>query len=236
MTHLLIIPAIDLHNGEAVRLYKGDFAQKTVYSKNPVALARKFQRMGAEYLHIVDLDGAKRGNAVNAKIIREISENAGIPLQVGGGIRSLETVALYLDELEIDRIILGTIAVEDIGFVAECVDRYSPNRIMVGVDIKDGRVATDGWRTDSGADCFAFIEDIKSVGVEYIVVTDIVRDGTLTSPNWALYEQISGINVIVSGGVACEDDLQKASKYYGVIVGKAYYEGKLDLAKWLKKE
>lgn len=236
MGNLLIIPAIDLLNGEAVRLTKGDFAQKTVYSKNPVALARKFERMGAEYLHIVDLDGAKKGGAVNTKTIREISENVGIPLQVGGGIRNAETVSLYLDKLEIDRIILGTAAAQNIRFVAECVGRYSPERIVVGVDSKNGRVATDGWLTDSGADCFEFIEDIKDVGVRYIVVTDIVRDGALTSPNWALYEKIDGINVIVSGGVACEEDLWKAARYYGVIVGRAYYEGKVDLEKCLRKE
>jgi len=236
VTPLLLIPAIDLQNGEAVRLTKGDFAQKTVYSADPAALALRFVQMGVKVLHIVDLDGAKEGETANTQTIRKIRQSVKISLQVGGGIRTAETVALYLEEISIDRIILGTAAAQNLGFVRECISRYTPKRIVVGVDCRNGRVATGGWLNDSGIDCFQFIEDVKKAGVRYIVVTDIVRDGKLTSPNWPLYEKINGINVIVSGGVANESDIEKAAPYYGVIVGKAFYEGKLDLEKCMKKE
>ena len=232
---MLIIPAIDLQNGEAVRLYKGDYSKKTVYSRDPAGLARKFEEMGAKYLHVVDLDGAKNGGAANIGTIREIRGSVSIPIQVGGGIRSAETVSLYLDEIKADRVILGTIAARDPDFAREMILKHSAGRIAVSVDVRDGRVATSGWLEDSGADYLAFIERLKESGVEYIVVTDISRDGTLTSPNWDMYEQIRGINVIVSGGVASEADLKRSAGYYGVIVGKAFYEGKVDLEKCLKE-
>ena len=233
---MLIFPAIDLQNGEAVRLHKGDYAKKTVYSRDPAALAKKFEEMGAKYLHVVDLDGAKGGSAANIDTIREIRRHVSIPFQVGGGIRNAETVSLYLDEIKADRVILGTIAARNPDFAREMVGIYSASRVAVGVDVRDGKVATAGWLEDSGAEYLAFIERLKQSGVQYIIATDISRDGTLTSPNWAMYEQIKGINVIVSGGVACEADLEKSSGYYGVIVGKAFYEGKVDLEKCLKKE
>ncbi|MCL1854395.1 MAG: 1-(5-phosphoribosyl)-5-[(5-phosphoribosylamino)methylideneamino]imidazole-4-carboxamide isomerase [Clostridia bacterium] len=233
---MLIIPAIDLHEGEVVRLYQGDYAQKTVYSQDPAAMAGHFVKMGAKYLHIVDLDGAKKGGAVNAEIIRKIRMSVNVPLQVGGGIRDAETVAQYLQEIRADRVILGTVAVKNIGFVEECIAKYTPERIVVSVDVKDGHVATEGWLRDSGMDCFRFIEQLKGVGVGYIIVTDISKDGTLSSPNWAMYQKIEGIRVMVSGGVACEADFRKAAGYYGVIVGKAYYEGKVDLEKCLQRE
>ena len=229
----MIIPAIDLQNGEAVRLYKGDYAQKTVYSKKPVELARKFEKMGAKYLHVVDLDGAKAGGAANVETIRKIRGNADIPIQVGGGVRNEETVSLYLDELKINRVILGTIAVKKPEFARAMIEKYGDGRIVVGVDVKDGRVLTGGWLEDGGVDYLDFIEHLKSMGARFIVATDISRDGTLTAPNWDMYAKIKGINVIVSGGVSCEADIVKALDYYGVIVGKAYYENKVDLAKML---
>ena len=230
-----IIPAIDLQNGQAVRLYQGDYGKKTVYSQNPPALAAKFQQMGAKYLHIVDLDGAKDGNTANLETIRRIREAVTIPLQAGGGIRSKETVALYLEELQIDRVILGTIAAERPDFVREMLGRYGPERIVVGVDVRDGKVAVGGWLEDSGVHYLSFIEQLKKMGLQYIVLTDIKKDGTLTSPNWELYETVTGLNVVVSGGISSEADIQKARKHYGVIVGKAYYEGVVDLEKILGK-
>jgi len=230
-----IIPAIDLQNGEAVRLFQGDYAQKTVYSQDPVKLAQQFETMGAKYLHIVDLDGAKDGNTANLETIRRIRENVALPIQVGGGIRTAETVAMYLDELDVNRVILGTVAVENPDFVSNMIASHGAERIVVGVDVRDGKVAVSGWLQDSGADYLDFIETLKDIGVKYIVVTDIGRDGTLTSPNWDMYEQISGINVVVSGGVSGEADVHRARKYYGVIVGKAFYEGKLDLQEILAK-
>ena len=232
----MIIPAIDLQNGEAVRLYKGDYSKKTVYSKNPAELAKGFEKMGAKYLHIVDLDGAKNGNTENIETIRKIRESVDIPIQVGGGIRNTETVSFYIDELKVDRIILGTIAVNNSDFLRERLVEYTAERVIVSVDVLNGKIATRGWLHDSGVDYLEFIERLKAVGVKYIVATDISRDGALMSPNWVMYEKIQGINVIVSGGVACEADIEKAKGYYGIIVGKAYYEGKVDLEKCLKRE
>ena len=231
----MIIPAIDLQNGEAVRLYKGDYAQKTVYNKNPANLAADFEKMGARYLHLVDLDGAKSGGTENIEAIREIRKRVNIPIQVGGGIRNAETVSLYLDEIKINRVILGTVAVKNIEFVREMIERYGSEKIIVGVDVRDGKVQTGGWLDDSGISYLEFIERLKEIGVRVIIATDISRDGTLTSPNWDIYEKIKGINVIVSGGVSCEDDIKKGLDYYGVIVGKAYYENKVDLAGMLKR-
>jgi len=233
---VIIIPAIDLLNGEAVRLYKGDYDKKTVYSKDPVGLAKNFEKMGARYLHVVDLNGAKDGNTINIEAIRKIKESVNIPVEVGGGIRNAEAVSLYLDELKIDRIILGTIAVNSPDFVKEVLAEYTAERIIVSVDVLKGEVAINGWLQGSSVNYLEFIGELKTLGVKYIIVTDISKDGALTSPNWAMYEKIEGINVIVSGGVACEDDIEKAKNYYGIIVGKAYYEGKVDLEKCLKRE
>jgi phosphoribosylformimino-5-aminoimidazole carboxamide ribotide isomerase len=231
----MIIPAIDLQNGEAVRLYKGDYAQKTVYSKNPVELAKEFERIGARYLHVVDLDGAKSGFASNVDTIRKIREHVGIPIQVGGGLRSGEAVSLYLDELKIDRVGLGTAAVNNPEFLRAMLGKYGAMKIVVGVDVRNGRVQTGGWLEDSGVDYLDFIERLKEMGALFAVVTDISKDGTLTSPNWDMYAKIKGINVIVSGGVSSEADIKKARGYYGVIVGKAHYEKKVDLAKMMQK-
>ncbi|MCL2616075.1 MAG: 1-(5-phosphoribosyl)-5-[(5-phosphoribosylamino)methylideneamino]imidazole-4-carboxamide isomerase [Defluviitaleaceae bacterium] len=235
---MYIIPAIDLKDGQAVRLVKGDYAQKTVYSDDPLAIAQGFERMGAKYLHVVDLDGAKGGDTTNLDTIRKIRGGIGIQMQLGGGIRNADVVSLYLEELGVDRVILGTAAAERPGFVAELMEKYSPEQIVVGVDVRDGKVATAGWLADSGLGYLEFIRTLQSMGVRYIVATDISRDGTLTSPNWDMYRQISaigGINVIVSGGVANEGHIEQAAEYYGVIIGKAYYEGKVDLEKCLRR-
>ena len=229
-----IIPAIDLVGGEAVRLYKGDHTRKTVYSKNPVELAQTFEKMGAKYLHIVDLDGAKAGNTANIETIRKIRTGINIPIQIGGGIRTAETVALYLEDIKVDRVILGTIAVAKTSFVREMVAKYGAERIVVGVDALEGKVRTAGWVDNSGLEYLGFIEKMIQIGVEYIVLTDISKDGTLTSPNWSMYEKVSGVNIIVAGGVSCDADIEKARKHYGVIVGKAYYEGKVDLEKCIR--
>jgi len=237
---MLVIPAIDLHNGDAVRLYKGDFSKVNVYSQNPAELAARFEGMGAKYLHIVDLDGAKSGAAVNAETIRRIRERSSIPIQVGGGIRSRETASVYLEELRINRVILGTIAVDNPAFVRLMIDEFGADKIVVSVDVRDGKVSKSGWTSDSAVEYPEFIERLTRIGVRIFVVTDISRDGTLTSPNWSIYERISSVSaadaikIIVSGGVSCDEDVEKARKYYGVIVGKAYYEGKVDLEKCLK--
>ena len=226
----LIIPAIDLQNGEAVRLYKGDYDQKTVYG-DPVSLAKGFEDMGAKFLHVVDLDGAKSGNTKNIDTIKRIRKAVGIEIQVGGGIRTAETAAKYLEELGISRVIIGTAAARSPGFMAELLRKYTAEKIVAGVDVKNGEVAVSGWTQGSGLNYLEYIVGLKALGLKYIVATDISRDGTLTSPNWDMYENITGLKVIVSGGVASGEDIAKAAKYYGVIVGKAYYEGKVDLKK-----
>jgi len=231
---MLIIPAIDLLGGEAVRLVQGDYARKTVYNADPAAQARLFEEMGTKYLHVVDLDGAKSGQTINLASIRKIREAISIPMQLGGGIRNAETVAMYLDDIGVNRVILGSIAVQQPDFVAEMLAKHGPERIVLGVDIKDGMVATEGWTNQGSTHYLTFINTLREMGVAYIVLTDISKDGMLTGPSWQIYEELHGIKVIVSGGVADESDIAKAHPYYGVIVGKAYYDGKVDLAKCLK--
>ncbi|MCL1877929.1 MAG: 1-(5-phosphoribosyl)-5-[(5-phosphoribosylamino)methylideneamino]imidazole-4-carboxamide isomerase [Defluviitaleaceae bacterium] len=233
---MLIIPAIDLQNGQAVRLVQGDYNQKTVYNPDPVKVAKKYEEMGAKFLHTVDLDGARDGSTANIDSIRAIRNAIKIPMQLGGGIRSAETVDMYLNETGVNRVILGTIAVSQPEFVQEMLAKHGEEKIVVGVDVRGGKVSTAGWLADSGVDYLEFIEELKGFGVKYIVATDISRDGTLTAPNWSMYEkisEISGINVVVSGGVAAKEHIRKAAKYYAVIVGKAYYEGRVDLKKCL---
>ena len=235
---MLIFPAIDLLDGQAVRLFKGDYAQKTVYSHNPPELAAEFEQMGARYLHVVDLDGAKSGSTTNIETIRKIRDKTAIPIQVGGGLRNADTVSLYLEEIGIDRVILGTIAAKQPQFVAQMLEKHGSEKIIVGVDVKNGSVAISGWTQDSQLDYLTFIGRLREMGVRYVVATDISRDGTLTSPNWDMYRKIQDIdiNIIVSGGISCNADVEMASDYYGVIVGKAHYEGKVDLKQCLKKE
>ncbi|MCL2572444.1 MAG: 1-(5-phosphoribosyl)-5-[(5-phosphoribosylamino)methylideneamino]imidazole-4-carboxamide isomerase [Defluviitaleaceae bacterium] len=232
---MLIIPAIDLQGGQAVRLLQGDYGKKTVYSNDPVQVAQGFEAMGAKYLHVVDLDGAKAGSTVNLETIRRIRADITIPMQLGGGVRTAETVDMYLNDIGVDRVILGTIAILQPDFVNKMIKQHGPSRIVIGVDVRDGFVSTAGWLTDSQVNYLDFIASLKKIGVEYLVVTDISRDGTLTSPNWDMYEKIEGINIVVSGGVAEENHIAKAAKYYGVIVGKAYYEGRVDLEACIKR-
>ena len=231
---MLVIPAIDLKDGQAVRLYKGDYNQKTVYSNNPEELAKEFETMGAKWLHVVDLDGAKDGKCINLETIRKIKQTTNMSLELGGGIRNMETVALYLDEVGIDRVILGTASINDPQFLKEAISKYGAKKIVVGVDVKNGYVSTSGWLKTSDVPYLDFIKELEKIGVEYIVVTDISKDGTLQGPNFKMYEQIasvSKINFVVSGGIKDKQNILDVAKkdYYACIVGKAYYEGKVDL-------
>ena len=231
---MLVIPAIDLKDGQAVRLYKGDYNQKTVYSNNPEELAREFETMGAKWLHVVDLDGAKDGKCINLETIKKIKQTTNMAVELGGGIRDMETVALYLDEVGIDRVILGTAALNDSKFLKEAISKYGAKKIVVGVDVKNGYVSTSGWLKTSDVPYLDFIKELEKIGVKYIVVTDISKDGTLQGPNFKMYEQItseSKINFVVSGGIKDKQNILDVAKkdYYACIVGKAYYEGKVDL-------
>lgn len=231
---MLVIPAIDLKDGEAVRLYKGNYNQKTVYSSHPEDIALTFEKMGASYLHVVDLDGAKEGATTNLKTIQKIRDTISIPMELGGGIRNMETVDLYLNQIGIDRVILGTAAINNPEFLKEALKKYGGERIVVGIDVKDGYVSTSGWLETSSVYYLDFLKELQEIGVLYIVCTDISKDGTLTGPSFDLYESIhqnSSIQFVVSGGVKDKEDVYKANDkgYYACIVGKAYYEGRIDL-------
>ena len=227
-----LFPAIDLIDGCAVRLVKGDYAQKTIYSENPAAVARSFAAAGAKYLHVVDLEGAKDGGTPNLETIRTIVKESGLLVEVGGGIRSEEVIKTYLDA-GVFRVILGTAAVQNPAFLEEMVRKYG-EKIAVGVDIKDGRVAIKGWTEVSEESCFAFCEKLQKIGVKTIICTDISKDGTLTGPNveyTKLLTEKTGLDVIASGGVSCMDDLARLHEcgIKGAIIGKALYEKKISL-------
>lgn len=231
---MIIIPAIDLKDGQAVRLYQGDYHKQTIYSSYPHEVALQFENMGVDYLHVVDLDGAKDGVTANLAAIQKIRETVHLPIELGGGIRHEQTVDLYLDQIGIDRVILGTVALKEPQFLKKMLKKYGSQRIVVGVDIKEGYVATAGWLQQSQVYYLDFLAELERLGVRYIVCTDISKDGTLQGPSFDLYQKIkqsSSLNCIVSGGVKDAQDVYEAARqgYYGCIIGKAYYEGKIDI-------
>lgn len=228
-----IFPAIDLYAGQAVRLYKGDYNNMTVYSTNPVSVAREFLKKGATHLHLVDLEGARDGGTPNLNVISEIVSQTDLFTEVGGGIRSMETVDAYLSN-GVDRVILGTAAVTNEEFLIEAVNTYR-DKIAVGIDVKDGYVAIKGWVEKSRYTCDAFFEKMQSIGISTVICTDISRDGAMQGTNLELYQRLSksySMNIIASGGVSTLDDIKalRAMELYGAIVGKAYYTGAIDLA------
>ena len=229
---MLIFPAIDLYEGKAVRLYRGDYAQMTVYSEDPGAIAEDFRACGATHMHIVDLQGARDGTTPNFDTILEIKRRGGLFCEVGGGIRDSERIRAYLDA-GIDRVILGTAAVTQPDFVAEAVAAWG-NRIAVGIDIKDGFVAIKGWTEKSGLSAFEFGKMMQSAGVSTLICTDISRDGAMEGTNRALYKTLVEnytMDIIASGGVSSLEDIRalKATGAAGAIIGKAYYTGAIDL-------
>ena len=229
---MLIYPAIDLFDGKAVRLYKGDYAQMTVYSDDPVSVALDFQNSGARWIHLVDLQGAKSGNTDNLSTIRAIQKATNLRCEVGGGIRNMETVETYLNA-GIDRVILGTAAVTDNTFLQEAVQRWG-EKIAVGIDIKDGFVAIKGWTEKSLLTAEEFFRHVQSVGVRTCICTDISRDGAMQGANHALYRSLSqtyDMDIIASGGVSTLEDVKILARLglHGAIIGKAYYTGAIDL-------
>ena len=229
---MVIYPAIDLYDGKAVRLYKGDYAQMTVYSENPAEVAKDFAAKGASHIHLVDLEGAKSGQTPNFETVCAIKKTTGLFCEIGGGVRSMEVIARYLDA-GIDRVILGTAAVTEPGFVEEAVRMYG-DRIAVGIDIKDGFVAIKGWTEKSDLEAFAFCGRMEKLGVTTLICTDISKDGAMQGANHELYRQLSqrfDMQIIASGGVSSIEDVQKLAKLdiHGAIIGKAYYTGAVDL-------
>ena len=226
-----IFPAIDLYEGQAVRLFKGDYAQMTVYDKEPLNVARKFEAAGAKYLHMVDLEGARYGTTPNLKTIEKIVQNTQLFVELGGGIRSMETIEAYLG-IGVRRVILGTAAVTEQGFVEQAVARFG-DAIAVGADIK-------GWTEKSALTCDDFCTRMQNIGVRTMIVTDISRDGAMQGTNRALYADLTSrytVNFIASGGVSTIDDIRalRAQNLYGAIIGKAYYTGAIDIAEAIKE-
>lgn len=232
-----IFPAIDLYEGQAVRLYKGDYQKMTVYARNPLDLARKFVQAGCKYLHMVDLEGAKDDNTANQATIAALVKESGLFCQAGGGIRSFEVIDKYLS-LGVNRLIIGTKAVEDPQFVKEATAKYG-EKIAVGIDLKDGLVAIKGWRETAAFTADEFFALMSDYEVKCIICTDISKDGTLLGPNLQLYEHLQNeyaVNLIASGGVSSIADIRALAemKLYGAIIGKAYYEGRVDLEEAVK--
>ena len=237
---MILFPAIDLKEGNAVRLEQGDMARATVFNRDPAAQARAFERQGFEYLHIVDLDGAFAGKPVNAIAVERILETVGIPIQLGGGVRDTATVEAWLEK-GVTRVIIGTAAVRDPLLVKAAAKRF-PGRVAVGLDARDGKVAVQGWAESSELSVLDIAKRFEDAGVAAIVYTDIARDGMLKGINWdatiALADAIS-IPVIASGGLASMDDVKRmteprAKKLEGAITGRALYDGRLDAAEALK--
>ena len=231
---MYIYPAIDLFEGKAVRLFKGDYAQMTVYSENPAEVAKAFAAAGAKHIHLVDLEGAKKGEPANLKTITEIIAAADLFVEVGGGIRNMETIERYLS-VGVNRVILGTAAVTDPDFLEAALEKYG-EKIAVGVDIKDGYVAIKGWTEKSEVTADDFFTKMEYLGVKTVICTDISRDGAMKGTNRELYRQLSAkyaIDLIASGGVSTMEDVKALAdmKLHGAIIGKAYYIGAIDLKK-----
>ena len=231
-----IFPAIDIRDGKVVRLVQGDYDRMTVYGVDPLDTARVFEEAGARYLHLVDLDGAKDGRLVNFETIKSIVENTGLYVEIGGGIRDRGRIEKYL-EAGAGRVILGSAAVEDREFLESSVREYG-NRIAVGVDAKDGRVAIHGWKTVTDIDSFEFCRYLESIGTDAVIYTDIARDGSETGTNIEAYrklKEVCGLRITASGGITDISEIEQLRGVtYAAILGKALYTGKIDLAEAVK--
>lgn len=229
---MLIFPAIDLYEGKAVRLYKGRYEDMTVYSDDPLSVARDFEKKGATYIHMVDLEGAKDGTTPNLAVVERVAKNTSLRVEIGGGIRSMETIEKYLSA-GVYRVILGTAAITDKDFLKEAVQKYG-DRIAVGADIKDGFVAIKGWLETSSVFCEDFFAEMQALGVRTVICTDVSKDGAMKGTNLSLYRILSrrfSVDIVASGGVSSLADVKalREMDLYGAIIGKAYYTGAIDL-------
>ena len=231
---MILFPAIDLYEGKAVRLYKGDYNQMTVYSEHPEEIGRDFAACGATHIHLVDLEGARSGETPNLETVLKIRETSGLFCEIGGGIRNMKVVDRYLDA-GLDRVILGTAAVEDEAFLRQAVEKYG-EKIAVGADVRDGFIAVKGWTEKSAIGLMDFCEKMERIGVRTLICTDISRDGAMRGTNREMYRELSerlGLQITASGGVSSMEDIESLRKMYlyGAIIGKAYYTGDIDLKK-----
>ena len=229
---MTILPAIDLYEKKAVRLYKGDYANMTVYSDDPLSVAKDFEAAGAEWIHTVDLEGARDGTTPNLDVVAAIAKETSLKVEIGGGIRNLETVERYL-AAGVSRVIIGTAAVTDEDFLIRATKLYG-EKIAVGADVRDGRVAIKGWLCDSGIELSDFLMRMQSHGISTVICTDISKDGAMKGTNLGLYARLArefDMNVVASGGVSTIEDVKalREMKLYGAIIGKAYYTGAIDL-------
>lgn len=233
-----IYPAIDIIGGQCVRLVKGDYSQKTTYAENPIEVAKKWEELGAEFIHIVDLDGAKSGDMPNFELITAIANTVSVPIEVGGGIRDIDCVDKYLCA-GVERVILGTSALRNPELIKIAVDKYG-DRIAVGIDAKNGKVAVSGWEDVSDVSALDFAVQAEKLGAKYIIYTDIATDGMLMGPNLRAMREMNdrvNINVIASGGVTCINDVEALTEIgvEGAIIGKALYTNNIDLKEAILK-
>ena len=234
---MILLPAIDLYEKKAVRLYKGDYENMTVYSENPIEIARDFEACGCLYIHMVDLEGAKDGTTPNLSIVEQVAQETALFVEIGGGIRTMETVERYLNA-GVSRVILGTAAVNDETFLQAAVSKFG-EKIAVGADVKDGYIAIKGWLEKSAITLDAFLQKMEAIGVKNIICTDISKDGAMRGTNLALYRQLSQkykMDITASGGVSTLEDIRQLRQMdlYGAIIGKAYYTGAIDLREALE--
>ncbi|MBO5212464.1 MAG: 1-(5-phosphoribosyl)-5-[(5-phosphoribosylamino)methylideneamino]imidazole-4-carboxamide isomerase [Clostridia bacterium] len=227
-----IFPAIDLYDKKAVRLYKGDYNEMTVYSENPIEIALDFQAKGAKFIHMVDLEGAKDGTTPNIKIVEQIASETELFVEIGGGVRSMETLEKYI-KAGVGRVILGTSAVTDEEFLKKAISEYG-EKVAVGADVKDGYIAIKGWLEKSQYTLDSFFEKMQRLGVKTIICTDISKDGAMRGTNLEMYRALSkkySLDIVASGGVSTINDIKELRKMdmYGAIIGKAYYTGAIDL-------
>lgn len=231
---MILFPAIDIRNGKCVRLIQGDYDQEIIYGDSPTEMALLWEKQGAEFIHIVDLDGAKTGDSPNQRAIQAIAEAVSVPIQVGGGVRSMEMVEIHI-ESGVDRVIIGTAAITNRPFLEAAVKKYG-DQIAVSIDARNGFVATDGWTETSETKALDLLAELEKIGVKTVVYTDIFKDGMMQGPNFEelqAVDEASPIDVIASGGVTTEEDIEKLERMnlYGAIIGKALYEGSLSLEK-----
>ena len=229
---MIIFPAIDLYDKKAVRLYKGDYENMTVYSDNPIEIARDFEQKGATHIHMVDLEGAKDGTTPNISIVSQVANETSLFVEIGGGIRNIETAQKYIDA-GVSRIILGTAAVNDEEFLKKCIEKFG-DKTAVGADVKDGYIAIKGWLEKSELTLDDFLLKMQKLGVKNVICTDISKDGAMKGTNLELYRELSkkySLDITASGGVSTIDDIKNLREMdlYGAIIGKAYYIGAIDL-------